>query len=53
VVRKNDAPPINEQAQLTHGVQGVVKLEDQTLHLIVGLNADQYAAEMKGQVTGA
>jgi len=53
VVRKKDAPPIDEQALLAHGVQGVVKLEDQTLHLIVGLNADQYAAEMKGQMTGA
>ncbi len=27
-----------------------MRLAHQTLHLIVGLNADQYAAEMRGQL---
>ncbi len=32
------------------GVQGVMQLANRTIHLLVGLNADQYAAEMQGQL---
>jgi PTS system glucose-specific IIC component len=32
------------------GVDGVMRLPNQILHLIVGPNADQYAAEMAGQL---
>ncbi len=32
------------------GVSGVMRLAGGTLHLVVGLNADQYAAEMKAQM---
>jgi PTS system glucose-specific IIC component len=32
------------------GIEAVIKLPNQTRHLLVGLNSDQYAAEMKGQL---
>jgi PTS system glucose-specific IIC component len=32
------------------GIAAIVKLDGQTLHLLSGLNADQYAAEMRGQL---
>jgi PTS system glucose-specific IIC component len=32
------------------GVEAIVKLPDNIVHLLVGLNADQYAAEMRGQL---
>jgi PTS system glucose-specific IIC component len=35
------------------GVQGVMTLPDSVLHLLIGLNADQYAAEMQGQLAHA
>jgi PTS system glucose-specific IIC component len=31
----------------------VVKVDGETLHLLAGLNADQYAAEMRGQLADA
>jgi PTS system glucose-specific IIC component len=37
---------LDEEAVAAAGVQGVLKLPN-VLHLLVGLNADQYAAEMK------
>ena len=45
-----DDGPVNEAALRAAGVAGVMRLADRTLHLIVGLNADQYAAEMRGQL---
>ncbi len=32
------------------GVEAVVELPERVLHLLTGLNADQYAAEMRGQL---
>jgi PTS system glucose-specific IIC component len=32
------------------GIAAVVRVDKQTLHLLAGLNADQYAAEMRGQL---
>ena len=32
------------------GIEAVIKLPGRTLHLLAGLNADQYAAEMRGQL---
>ncbi len=43
---------VDEGALHTAGVTGVMRLANHTLHLIVGLNADQYAAEMQGQLAG-
>lgn len=42
--------PINQAALQSAGAAGMMRLADHTLHLIVGLNADQYAAEMRGQL---
>jgi PTS system glucose-specific IIC component len=33
------------------GIEAVIKLPGRTLHLLAGLNADQYAAEMRGQLS--
>ncbi len=40
--------PISEGELKAAGVEGVMRLPNQILHLIVGPNADQYAAEMAG-----
>jgi len=45
-----DAAAINEEALRAAGAQGLMRLPDRVLHLLVGLNADQYAAEMRGQM---
>ncbi|MDQ5908634.1 MAG: glucose system or component [Pseudomonadota bacterium] len=48
----DDEASVNESALQAAGVAGVMRLAGGTLHLIVGLNADQYAAEMQGQLAG-
>lgn len=48
VVRDNGQ--IREPALKAEGIAAIVKLDGQTLHLLAGLNADQYAAEMRGQL---
>jgi PTS system glucose-specific IIC component len=40
-----DEPKLHED-----GIEALIRLPNKTLHLLVGLNADQYAAEMKGQL---
>ena len=45
-----DDTPVDETALRAAGVNGVMRLANHTLHLLVGLNADQYAAEMQGQL---
>lgn len=45
-----DDRAVNQEALRSAGVDGVMALPDHTLHLLVGLNADQYAAEMKEQM---
>jgi PTS system glucose-specific IIC component len=41
---------VNDAALQTAGVNGVMRLPNRIMHLIVGPNADQYAAEMAGQL---
>ena len=41
---------IDENRLTSDGVEAIVKLPNNTVHLLVGLNADQYAAEMRGQL---
>jgi len=48
-----DAGGVNEVALRAAGVDGVMRLPDDVLHLLVGLNADQYAAEMQAQLAHA
>ncbi|WP_050023361.1 PTS glucose transporter subunit IIBC [Verrucomicrobium sp. BvORR034] len=45
-----DEGRINESALLQEGIGAVIKLPGRTLHLLAGLNANQYAAEMRGQM---
>ena len=48
VVTTNGA--LDEAELKAAGVEAVVKLPDHVVHLLTGLNADQYAAEMRGQL---
>lgn len=47
-----DKAAVSESKLSAAGVAGQVFIDDKTAHLIVGLNADQYAAEMRGQLAG-
>ena len=51
-VAVGDGARLDETALTAAGVQGILRLPDNVLHLIVGLNADQYAAEMKAAMAG-
>lgn len=51
-MRIKDFTKVNEQALLQKGVEAVVSIDDTLVHLLTGLNADQYAAEMSAQVAG-
>jgi PTS system glucose-specific IIC component len=44
---------VDEAALRASGVDDVMLLPNRIVHLIVGLNADQYAAEMHAQLAGA
>lgn len=46
-----DDKRVNESELQTAGVNAVMRLPNRIMHLIVGPNADQYAAEMAGQLT--
>jgi PTS system glucose-specific IIC component len=45
-----DEARIDEAALVNAGIAAVVRLPEKTCHLLAGLNADQYAAEMRGQL---
>jgi PTS system glucose-specific IIC component len=48
-----DGSQVREPALKSAGIATVVRLDGgKTLHLLAGLNADQYAAEMRGQLAG-
>jgi PTS system glucose-specific IIC component len=49
VVLRNETR-IDESALRAGGIEAIIKLPEKTLHLLAGLNADQYAAEMRGQI---
>jgi len=42
-----DSSQFDEAGLEQAGVQGIMRLEESVMHLLVGLNADQYAAEMR------
>jgi PTS system glucose-specific IIC component len=46
----HDKALVREAALESEGIAAVVMLDNGILHLLVGLNADQYAAEMRGQL---
>lgn len=45
-----DDTQLNDSELQTAGVYAIMRLPNRVLHLIVGPNADQYAAEMSGQL---
>ncbi|HYP75598.1 MAG TPA: PTS glucose transporter subunit IIBC [Polyangiaceae bacterium] len=48
-----DEKQIQDSALKSEGIAALVRLDGgKTLHLLAGLNADQYAAEMQGQLAG-
>jgi PTS system glucose-specific IIC component len=47
-----DSGQVREEALRAGGIAAVVRLDHQVFHLLAGLNADQYAAEMRGQLAG-
>ncbi|WP_295392256.1 PTS transporter subunit EIIC [uncultured Thiodictyon sp.] len=51
-VTVTDGAKLDEAALQAAGVQGILRLPDNVLHLLVGLNADQYAAELKAAMAG-
>jgi PTS system glucose-specific IIC component len=49
LVVRDDAK-VTEATLRAEGIAAVVKIDGETLHLLAGLNADQYAAEMRAQL---
>jgi glucose PTS system EIICB or EIICBA component len=45
-----DERQVRESALRAEGIAAVVRLDGQNFHLLAGFNADQYAAEMRGQL---
>jgi glucose PTS system EIICB or EIICBA component len=46
----HDMAGVNENGLTSTGIDALVRLPNNTIHLLAGLNADQYAAEMHGQL---
>lgn len=49
-VKVKDVSLVDERALKSAGIAGQVKVGPDTFHLVAGLNADQYASEMRGQL---
>jgi len=49
-LKLQDPTHIDEQDLKTKGIEAVVHFDDNLIHLLVGLNSDQYAAEMNAQL---
>jgi PTS system glucose-specific IIC component len=45
-----DTTQVRESALKAAGIAAVAKVDGDVLHLLGDLNADQYAAEMRGQL---
>jgi PTS system glucose-specific IIC component len=50
-VKLRDRGLVDEAALTEAGMSGVVNVGEDLLHVIAGLNADQYAGEMRGQLS--
>ena len=46
----HDMAGVDDNSLTNAGIDAVVRLPNNTIHLLAGLNADQYAAEMRGQL---
>ena len=51
-IKVKDMNAVQEADLKEKGIQAVIRIDDSRIHLLTGLNADQYAAEMSGQVAG-
>jgi glucose PTS system EIICB or EIICBA component len=49
-VKVKDTSVVDENVLTEAGISGFVIVGDRTLHLLAGLNADQYATEIRGQL---
>jgi len=47
----HDISRVDENRLTAAGIDAVVRVPGNTVHLLAGLNADQYAAEMRGQLS--
>ena len=45
-----DEGKLRERELKAEGIAAIVRVDSQTIHLLAGLNADQYAAEMRAQL---
>jgi glucose PTS system EIICB or EIICBA component len=48
-----DEQEIDDAELKAEGIAAVVRLPNKVCHLLAGLNADQYAAEMRGHLAAA
>jgi PTS system glucose-specific IIC component len=51
-LKVKDSKAIDEATLKEKGISAVVRIDDTLVHLLAGLNADQYAAEMSAQIAG-
>ena len=51
-LKVKDSKAIDEETLKEKGIGAVVRIDDTLVHLLAGLNADQYAAEMSAQIAG-
>lgn len=51
-LRVVDPSAVDKETLLQKDVGACIQVDDNLMHLLVGLNADQYAAEMSAQVSG-
>lgn len=51
-LRVRNIAEVDDTLLVENGIGAVVRIDDSLIHLLTGLNADQYAAEMSGQIVG-
>lgn len=51
-LKVKNSKAIDETTLKEKGISAVVRIDDTLVHLLAGLNADQYAAEMSAQIAG-
>jgi len=52
-LKVKDSTAIDDATLKEKGIGAVVRIDDTLVHLLAGLNADQYAAEMSAQLAGS
>ena len=49
-VEVKDIAAIDKEALKSHGIEAIIQIDEHLIHLLTGLNADQYATEMNAQI---